>query len=119
MKLTGKCKTDFEKWFLLSDFRESFSENANLELGEVITKAFYSFPHPMQYGVFVDFFDSVGTFISIDPFLKDDDVLEFYWVFVNDHFARTDSCEEYKTRHEAREQAINKANEIYNRNNKA
>ncbi len=49
MNLTGKCLEDFKKWFnkigVISMFEESLSDS-------------------MKYGVLVDFFDSVGLWVS-------------------------------------------------------
>ena len=46
MKLTGKCKADFEKWYLKNN---THSRWVNFEIcGD-----------SMQYGVYVDYFDSV------------------------------------------------------------
>ena len=55
MKLTGKCKEEFEKWFVKDidiDEDEFFNNDTMLYL-------FYTERESMQYGVYVDFFDSV------------------------------------------------------------
>ena len=111
MKITGKCKEDFEKWF---------DDSENVEFGflpiqdhEIIVGAenFYSLPDSMQYGVLVDFFDSVGITIQIEYYhhlssfgastLEKDGRYELYEI-------------RSKPRQEARTKAIEKANEIYN-----
>jgi hypothetical protein len=110
MELTGKCKEDFEKWLrpdILSEHRYS----------ELITNCFSQFPESMQYGVYVDFFDSVGVYIQLTPYF--DSVTEVVlWFFtledkrcvhLNSHLEN-----KAKTRPEARMLAIEKANEIYN-----
>ena len=99
MKLTGKCKEDFEKWIkadILSEHRYS----------ELITNGFSQFPESMQYGVYVDFFDSVGIRISTNQFNKE------YWFDID---PQAEDCECLKTRPEARAAAIEKANEIKNK----
>ena len=53
MELTGKCKEEFEKWV--------YTEDASL-------REFLSVPKSMQYGVLVDYFDSVGIQIGIEFF---------------------------------------------------
>lgn len=86
--LTGKCKEDFEKWYALTNLTgDEFPMPHILE--------FYTYPFSMQYGVYVDFFDS--HFIDV--------VLEEWNIT---------SVMEKHNRLEARQKAIEKANEIYN-----
>jgi hypothetical protein len=94
MKLTGKCKEDFEKWYFDND------KNVYIDL-----KSFYSLDESMQYGVYVDFFDSVG--IDIDIFkTPEGKYLSAVEMEGNDNI--------HNTRQEARTAAIEKANELYN-----
>ena len=51
MKLTGKCKEDFEKWLYKNLYKDSDYTF------EYILDLFYSYIQSMQYGVYVDFFD--------------------------------------------------------------
>lgn len=110
MKLTGKCKQDFEEWFwveqpyLKKELKDNFVFTEDLQV-------FYNETPSMQYGVIVDFFDSVNICIN-------------NWGNVNGYFADVNDEITYKgkgiikgllTRHEARLQAIEKANEIYNK----
>ena len=92
MKLTGKCKEDFEKWY------ESLEDFYHLDI----------MPENMVYGVYVDFFDSVG----IDIRILENNVSSI----LNTNGFSQDRKYDYsnETRQEAREQAILKANEIYN-----
>jgi hypothetical protein len=95
MGLTGKCKEDFEVWF-----EREYSHCAiydywiNEDLGI-----------SMQYGVYVDYLDSVGIVIEIYNTIHGFDIM------INTNIFRG----YFKTRQEAREQAIIKANEIYNK----
>ena len=99
MKLTGKCKEDFEKWRLLNHkYTESEVSGAAATIWEYLDES-------MQYGVYVDFFDSVGIMISI---LTNVDENELFFRIDGYHMGRFD------TRQEARTAAIEKANEIYN-----
>jgi len=96
MKLTGKCKVDFEKWYI--DF---FADEDYLYY-------FNKCGHPSeQYGVSVDFFDSVGINLEVNK----SRFISMYYVYVN---MKTVPTETVKTRPEARNSAIEKANEIYN-----
>ena len=109
MKLTEKTKEDFNKWMrpdIHSEHRYS----------ELITNTFEYLPQSMQYGVLVDFFDSVNIWIE----------LQHYWAMSEWSFEISkkitynlgesiyiEDCIE--TRSEARVKAIEKANEIYNK----
>jgi len=98
MKLTGKCKEDFEKWYI-KDLVEK----------ELALEEFYNSSDSMQYGVLVDFSDSVGMEICIDMW-ESDDGTQAYTVNI-----RWEEVSDYNdTRQEARTKAIEKANEIYN-----
>lgn len=105
MELTGKCKEDFEKWY-----------NSNVSSKSKFPKLWefnYSI-FPMQYGVYVDFFESKGIYILINTLTKHDwigvileeDIMSPYF----------ESCEpfEFSSRKEVEQHAIVKANEIYN-----
>ena len=102
MKLKGKAKEDFEKWY-----RESIEFN-----GEVIyLEEFEVLPPSMQYGVYVDWLDSCGINCSITPYLANGGrrFTSNSWGNFN-----LDSASIHKTRQEARAKAIEKATEIYN-----
>jgi hypothetical protein len=105
MKLTGKCKENFEKWF-------KGSKNFLL----IDEYDFYSGSTPsMQYGVYVDFFDSVGVYLTIDNYYHRKRTPKVYYEFGYDTGNNWIAIKtQFKTRQEAREQAIIKANEIYN-----
>lgn len=124
MKLTGKCEQNFEKWFV--DNKLKFFEGLEISKKEQVMSACGSltqfigfvasgncFGHAMQYGVYVDFFDSVGVTIELNLHKR----FEGMWCYFIDYVG-SDFQENFKTRHEAREQAIIKANKIYNESNK-
>ena len=106
MILTGKCKEDFEKWY----------ENTYREYDCYQVMDWFEYPFEFQYGVYVDFFDSVGYCIeiSIDYTRKDYGKPLYQWE-VNDWnttgFGHKDLV---RHRQEARKSAIEKANELYN-----
>ncbi len=125
MKLTDKCKQDFEKWF---------SEPKNEEWDTIVVMMnvhqlyIYDFPQAMQYGVLVDFFSEKYLKITIQyhPQLNQysfniiqvanlDNIKpttqSIYHVHYNGHCDRV----YYDIEEEAREQSITKANEIYNK----
>tara|TARA_R110002051_G_scaffold308116_1_gene379534 strand:- start:24196 stop:24513 length:318 start_codon:yes stop_codon:yes gene_type:complete len=102
MKLTGKCKEDFEKWL----FR--WLEINIAEVGETPDQSdidhFYTFPNSMQWGVIQDFADSVD--IDIDEIFES----ELNFSLVSNEGAGGLSYH----RPEARAAAIEKFNELYN-----
>jgi hypothetical protein len=110
MELTGKCKEEFEKWYLGKFIYLKHNIGKNLPS----PNRFYRTVESMQYGVYVDFFDSVFIYIHID--IKEygfdiDEVIHECEVFLN-----SNKVAENLTRPEARTAAIEKANEIYNLN---
>jgi hypothetical protein len=103
MKLTGKCKEDFEKW--LEEKYEDIKVSMSHQLMFSPYHHFHLLPQSMQYGVYVDFFDSVGGVLihSIKPLRSGE-----WECLVNGRAVIGE------TRQEARVKAIEKANEIYN-----
>ena len=100
MELTGKCKEDFGTW-LLSPYKEGEEKNKAKALS-----LFVRSPNSMKYGVYVDFFDSVGIYIIIS---RDSG---WYDVDIAGEWTSTTTQD---NRTEARIVAIEKANEIYNK----
>lgn len=104
MELTGKAKEDFEKWYLKSNDR-GVADSAYL------LYFFYSLTDSAIYGVYVDFFDSVGlklgvysTENSYSYILRPDGSIKVkdypFW--------------EGKNLSEARAKGVERANEAYN-----
>lgn len=99
--LKGKAKEDFDDWLI-----ESQIMNYPMWVG---VNRFYDQHPSMQYGVIVDFFDSVG--INIEAFRRKNFISSYKYV------SRVDwvRVSEYsKTRNEAQTKAIEKAVELYN-----
>jgi regulation of enolase protein 1 (concanavalin A-like superfamily) len=110
MKLTGKCKEDFEKWY---DMEYLFGLHHILKF---TLDDFYSLPlKALQYGVYVDFFDSVGIMLSIENYhnKKSGIYYEVGWT-INTREWNVMNDIQFKTRQEAQTKAIEKANKIYN-----
>lgn len=96
MILTGKAKEDFSYKYNMSNFNE-YSE-------------------VLQNALIIEFFDSVGICIEIDVSRFNDKYgfdCGFYYDNFNDYIA-IDGF--FNSRQEATEQAIIKANDIYNEN---
>ncbi len=114
MKLTRKCKEDFEKWFIENpEFWKSRRVQADL------IDWFNDLDESMQYGVYVDFFDSIGIYISdmVDCYHSSRNKPQFSTSGFSMCVEGNGFCkdiDDLNTRQEAREQAILKANEIYN-----
>tara|TARA_R110000772_G_scaffold201952_1_gene312294 strand:+ start:73 stop:426 length:354 start_codon:yes stop_codon:yes gene_type:complete len=112
MKLTGKCKEDFEKWIKkqkLSVIHDVGERQMNVvPLGDMFVQLHES----MQYGVYEDFFDSVNLFIEVIVV----DVNDFSFQIFKKESAKVLSVGSvFNIRSEARTAAIEKANEIYNK----
>lgn len=124
--LTGRCKIEFNNWF--EDFKEDALKKAKPYFFIPYYENFIAMPFSMQYGVYVDFFDNVGIIVDVQPVLDYNDkcYTKIYSVIsnvteLNHEYNEIDGKSEYnrepsdhKTRQEAREQAIKKANDIYN-----
>lgn len=106
MKLTGKCKEDFEKWY-----NNPLIEHVGLRR---LPQWFYTLTESMQYGVYVDFFDSVGIYIQILFYDFDVSNWQICIECIEDEFDYTET--HFTSRQEARIKAIEKANDIYNDN---
>lgn len=103
MKLTGKCKKDFNKWAINQPFFDISFNALCIDISNHYTE-WRRFPESMQYGVLVDFFDSVGIYVNTMKF--DDKHIGLAEYLLDKH------C---KTRQESRIKSIEKANEIYNK----
>jgi hypothetical protein len=117
MILTGKCLQDFSIWYLhkeeYSNYQiiEPYQEEVNIGL------YFYEMPKSMQYGVYVDFFDSVGFELLVERSVDDDlnFINAFDWVVLNiENGNNYGGGEISDTREDARHEAVKLANEIYN-----
>lgn len=109
MKLEGKFKEDFEKWFESQIFidQEIDDESGN-NLSVLNVPAFYSLTDAMQWGVFQDFENSI-----LDP--SDLRILPKVSPGYNCFFIEMRGVmKKYETRAEARTEAIETFQEIYN-----
>ena len=113
MKLTGKAKEDFEKWFLKNDFASKILVTEEHQTWD-IEGIWHELPQSMQYGVYVDWFDSVGIDVSVSPWRQGGEMLYLFCAIelgkASHYLLETSS----KSRPEARAKAIEKANQIYN-----
>jgi hypothetical protein len=107
MKLTGKCKSDFRKWYLNECHDAS-----------ILYNDFRDLHSSMQWGIYLDFLDNVEFEVIVERAVDDelDFINTFEWVVLN-----TDTNDNYggggnsDSRAEAQNAAIEKANEIYNK----
>tara|TARA_R110000737_G_scaffold140400_1_gene171188 strand:- start:85 stop:426 length:342 start_codon:yes stop_codon:yes gene_type:complete len=109
MELTRKCEEDFEKWYLkyIKSNSQKIISNTDVNYFNLLTKS-------MQYGVLVDYFDSVGIEIEIykDYDLSDTPATFIGWIFFIEDY---NGDKWFKTRAEARTASIEKANELRNK----
>jgi hypothetical protein len=114
MKLTGKCKQDFQNWYfnqeIFDDYYITYVPKKGM-LDEFKCIDFKELPNSMQYGVYVDFFDSVGIYIQIETRIFDKE--HPCYIYSKTVYNRVGL---FKSRQQARTAAIEKANEIHNSN---
>lgn len=104
MKLTGKSKREFEKWYNELDISIEIPI-AVFQMG--ITES-------MQFGVYQDFFDSVDLSVCAEGDATHGFCATVYSALIN----KLVWCEyDFKTRQLARAASVDKANEIYNASN--
>jgi hypothetical protein len=123
MELTDKCLADFNEWILINN-KDIFKLSDIGYQSTVDTVTLFRYlTESMKYGVYVDFFDSVGIhFDSCHNYRlinESDEVLilgYYYELNALPNIHVIEEIEDYKTRPEARIAAIEKANEIYNSN---
>ena len=106
MILTGKCKEGFEDWY-------------NSNIGKKINVghlSLYTLSENMVYSVIIDYFDSIGVYINIKSYSY-----LYDWSYeIKQLNKKTIVMEDkpnqsVKSRKEATEKAIEKANEILNK----
>ena len=121
MELTDKCKVVFEKWYFKNHCKSSMKfEELLPHHKQDVFGWFYNIDLSFRYAVYIDFFDSVGIHIS--------DMVNCYHSSKNKPTFSTSGfsvcvegngfchdLDDFKTRPEARTEAIKKANEIYNK----
>jgi len=95
MKLTSKTKEAFEKWLEQQDIAP-------------YKTMFWDIPEIIQSSYIIEFFDSVGIYICIEPFKE---IARKVYFDVSLDF---ELYGVWSTRQEATDKAIEKANEIYN-----
>lgn len=97
MELTGKCKEEFDKWYINNHCKDLTVPNLiKLEL-----RLFKSMHDSMKYGVYQDYFGSVRIDIDAIYVIEEYDVYNIYQDL-------------YNHRPEIRKNTINKANELRN-----
>lgn len=106
MKLTGKCKRVFENWF------ENQIHQVNIwgitQFDAYDLELFNALPQPMKYGVYVDFFNHINKEKEIQMLGECSMGVDYFY------YECPGNIYQHNTMNGAREQAILKANEIYN-----
>ena len=94
--LTGKCKKSF--------IEEKLGNNIGL---------FETMLQMYKHALIIDFFDSVGIYISINREISENSFWNFDFTY-KENLNNTFFTDYYETRQQATEEAIKKANEIFN-----
>ena len=114
MELKGKALKEFWLWYLLPENQKKYKTYAMLRGDNAKKVRFIAMSFTERYGVFVDFFDSVGIWCDVQPVLGCPTV-QYYLsnVFYNDKVYDNGDDKPF-TREESRIKTINRADEIYN-----
>jgi hypothetical protein len=107
MKLTGRTKEQFEKWYLLL-IRQQRKDYDKFSDDQVLRK-FYRLLKSQQWGVIQDFADSLGYHIQIVASLN-----QTTYSYEMYDKKREYTGKIFHTRQESRDAAIEKFNEINN-----
>ncbi len=127
--LTEKCYDKFEEWYCQrEDIIDVSIYAGDRNIGIDNMMAFNALTFSMQFGVYVDFFDSVGLILQMDYGEErfDDSGKLFYESAINDIKNKVKRHGSGKwwasgclgSRCEAQTKAIERANELYNDTNK-
>jgi len=112
--LTGKCKTDFEKWYSCADVSNIDDEQIQL----CMEQRFNYLSISKKYGVYQDFFDTVDLEIVVFVWRNKFVATVYEYEKSNRIGDPIGKDKGFKTREQARIEVINKANKLYNdRNN--
>ena len=106
MKLTGKCKEEFKKWYF-----KDIKSNSEKLISNTDVNYFYLLTESMQYGVLEDYFDSLGVEIGIYKLIS---INKLSFTINGGVFFGIKN--DFNTRPEARTAATEKADEIHNSN---
>ena len=112
MKLTGKSLEQFDKWYM--ELRQVELDKSDLKVTDLFCPHVSTFHHTLlscQYGVLVDFFDSVG--IEVNTLKISFDGMFHFEAYDEDKIGVPVTGKE-STRPQSRAKAIERANEIYN-----
>mgnify|MGYP003638599106 CR=1 FL=1 len=103
MKLTGKAKEEFEKWYANNPAHHYHEATPKqLEFGKIDVRC--------QWGVYQDFADSIGVHFQVEFHYDIENEVNFYVSNVNGNLSRN------PTRQEARNASVDKLNELINEN---
>ena len=105
--LKGQAREDFEKWI-----EEPIQEHGRF--GQLVTNIFDNIPFNMQYGILVDWFDSVGIDLNVKSWIERGVNCWLYSVGESFRPSSYINNDNQPTRTQARQKAIEQANKIYN-----
>ena len=105
MKLTGENKEKFKEWLWENVYVPNAWHQYNI--------TFEQLPPSMQWGVYVDYADSLDVFIYVLAWETEGGDYYFNWGIIGFWGDHSDNIR-YESRQEAREKAIDKFNELMN-----
>lgn len=119
MELSGKAKEKFEGWCIqyFKDNLKDYSDEEWVTSKEMLIQFYEGVTDSMRYGVYVDFFNSVGIEVFVKGFkFPVLDKKEYYFIITDDMMCHLNNhlLNRTKTRPEARTKAVEKANDLLN-----
>jgi len=117
--LTGKCREAFEKWVFATKEELDFLFDI-MGIEALVTpkiNALEELPFSMQWGVYLEFFDSIGIYINVFyVFGYNEDNFNYEISLKSDELYSVNQDDDHNiyTREEAQTKAIKKANSIFN-----
>ena len=112
MKLTGKCKIEFENWILNNKSNHDSTRMIKIFNQKDLFVSYVGIGETFLNALIIEFFDSVGVYISTD--------IDYNFRYFNYKVETRKNVETidyvYNSRTKAVNKAIEKANETYNKN---
>ena len=108
MKLTGKAKEVFEKWY---ELKYEAIRLRSID-DEFYLEGFYELPKSMQRGVYQDWANTLGYYLNVDYGCKSKTYYFDIWDGTNYEY----NNKSYLTREEAQDALVDKLNELINNN---
>ncbi len=117
MELTEKCKEDFLEFVYYNEDCLSVNETNKKEIQDEASAYLSNLDERFRNTLIIEWLDSVGIYISIEPYKNLFDNGNLYFCFKIIDYPYISKNNVYQSRQEATTEAIIKVNQIYNERN--